>query len=155
MTTTGEYWKKKFRQKLTPLMYNVKIYRYSEEPARCPGGWGGNSNEFDQEADFLYHSDNPSSPACRNGLIGELISEDVKGFYFDDLKASQMAEMNIGTLDENEGVFIVDGFVNLEEVVTIEYPVGQFHQFIFKRDLKLGEDVIAQYGKVRKSNGVL
>jgi len=155
MANVGAYWKKKFRQKLTPLMYAVKVYRYSEEPAHCPGGWGENSGEFDPEADFLYHSDNPTATACRNGLIGELISEDIKGFYFSDLKQSQMDELSIGTLDENEGVFIVDGFVNLHSVVTIEYPVGIFHQFVFKRDLLIGEDIIAQYGKVRKSNGVL
>lgn len=154
MASIGAYWKKKFRQKLTPLMYAVKVYRYEEEPAHCPGGWGV-SGEFDPEADFLYHSDNPTAPACRNGLVGDLISEDVKGFYFSDLKQSQMFEMNIGTLDENEGVFIVDGFINLANVVTIEYPAGTFHQFVFKRDLLIGEDVIAQYGKVRKSNGVL
>jgi hypothetical protein len=136
-------------------MYNVIVYRYTEAPTKCPGGWGENSGEYDPEADFLYHSDNPEAPACNNGLIGEIASEEIKGFYFSELKESQMMELDVGTLDENEGIFIVDGFVDLENIVTLEYPSGEYHQFIFKRDLKIGEDVIAQYGKVRKSNGVL
>jgi len=154
MANVGLYWKSKFRQKLTPIMYAINVYRYESVPTVCPGAFTEN-NEFDFEADTTYHSENLSAPTCRNGVIGTIITDEITGFYFSDLKQSQMIELNIGTLDENEGVVIFDGYVDLENVVAIEYPTGVYHQFEFKRDLKIGEEVIACYGKVRKSNGIL
>jgi hypothetical protein len=136
-------------------MYGITTYVYEVAPTECPGAFYADSHEYDFEADTAYHLANPSAQSCRNGIIGTIVETDIHGFYFDNLKESQMKEMNIGTLDENEGVVIFDGYIALDNIIAIEYPSGIFHQFIFKRDLKIGDEVIAQYGKVRKSNGVL
>jgi hypothetical protein len=155
MANVGLYWKNKLRRQLTKVAYDVVTYGYEAAPTKCPGAWPEDTEEYDFEADAAYHLANPEAEVCRNGLIGTIVTTEVKGFYFDNLKESMIIELGIGNLDENEGVFIADGYVNLENIVTIEYPTGVFYQFIFKRDIRVGTEIIAQYGKVRKSNGVL
>jgi hypothetical protein len=151
----GLYWKNVLRRKLSTIAYPITVHRYDIAPTECPGAFSSDSHEYDLEADTAYHLDNPSAPFCRNGIVGDIVSEEVVGFYLSELKQSQMIEMQIGTLDENEAVALFDGYVGLDNIVAIEYPIGVYHQFEFKRDISVGTEIIAQYGKVRKSNGVL
>jgi len=155
MANIGDYWKKKLKLKLLPVLFDMTVHQYSVAPTKCPGGWTSNSSEFDSEADFLYHSDNPAADVCRNGLIGEVVETAIHGFYSSSLTESQMTQMEIGTLDENEGVFICDGYTDLTNVICIEYPAGTYHSIIFQRDMIVADVVIAKYAKLRKSNGVL
>jgi hypothetical protein len=147
----GTYWKRKFRDKLKPLMYSVRLYRYSYEPTHCPGGWGNDRDEFDVEADVAYHIDNPTATVCRNGLLGDIEILDIKGFYFSSMTSSQLKMLAIDTLDVNEGVFVIDGYINMDWPVVIEYPADTFHSVIFCRDLVLADVAIARYAKLKKT----
>ncbi len=155
MTNVGLYWKNILRRQLAKVAYDIVTYAYAAAPTKCPGAWPEERDEYDLEADSAYHLANPTAEVCRNGILGTIVATPIKGFYFDNLKESMIAELDIGVIDDNEGVFIADGYVGLENIVAIEYPTGSFYQFIFKRDIRVGTEVIAQYGKVRKSNGVL
>lgn len=153
--SVGTYWQNKFVLKLTPIMYDITVYRYEAAPTDCPGAFAEDSHEYDSEADIAYHIANPSAPACVNGVVGTLLSVESKGFLFTELNESQMSRLNFGTLDENEAVVIFAGTVDLTNIVSIQYPVGTFYEFIYKRDLSIADTVIAQYGKVRVSPSIL
>jgi len=152
--STGIYWKNKFMQKLTPIMYAMVLHKYDGVTSQCPSALN-DRYEFDVEADTLYHQENPTADICNGGIIGTVVAIDIKGFYFESLTESQMAMLNVGTLNENEGVFIVDGFTDLTGAICIEYPTGIFYQIIFMRDLKVGEEIITKYGKCKISTGIL
>ena len=154
MASLGESWKLKFMRKLQPVMYDMVLYRYTSEPTQCPGAFNTNG-DYDLEADTEYHVLNPSSPECSNGIIGTPEHLMIKGFYFDNLDESMIKLMNIGDINENEGVFIADGYTDLTNAICIEYPTGTYYQFVFIRDLKIADSVITQYGKLRVSPGVL
>lgn len=153
--SVGTYWKIRFKQKVTSIMYNIKIYKFKESPTFCPGAFTTDSNEFDASLDAAYHNDNPSEPICRFGMIGLLVSEDIKGFCFENLKWSQMFNLNLGVLDENEAVFLSDGFTDLNNVLAIEYPAGEFYSFILKRNISIADEVVAQYGKIKKCEAII
>ncbi len=143
-------WKRTFRQKVAPLMNTVRLTRWIDTPVHCVGGWNTDRNEYDYIADAAYHATNPTVPVCRLGLLGEVENYDIKGFYSDNLTASQMFEMNFGTLDAGEGFFIVDGYTDLTNAISMEYPAGTYRSFIFIREFVIGDVVLARYAKVRK-----
>jgi hypothetical protein len=132
-------------------MYSVRLYRYFYEPTHCPGGWDNDRNEFDIEADTAYHLEHPTATVCRNGLLGEIEIVDIKGFYFSSLTSSQLKMLAINTLDINEGVFVIDGYIDMKWPVVIEYPADTFHSVIFSRNLVLADVTIAQYAKLKKT----
>jgi len=147
-------WKSIFRSKLLKIMYDIDIYQYHTTPTNCAGGWNTDRNEYDSEADAAYHIAHPTAPTCHSGKVGTIEKVETHGFYFSTLTESQMAELGIGVLDVNEGVYICDGYIDLTNAIAIEYPTGQFHSFIYKRNLSVGDDVIAQYAVVRKTNTI-
>ena len=146
-----ESWKRTFMNGLKPLMYTMRISRYLDPPVHCPGAWDADHNEYDYTTDLAYHANpyNANKPVCVNGLLGNIENFEIKAVYLDSLTSSQMQMLNIGVLDANEGIFITDGYVDLTNLISIEYPEGTYRSAIFIRDLRIGDVIIAQYAKLR------